>query len=322
MEIIVGAFVVMVFLGLGYFTIILSRETWFQKKYHMEVVFQNVMGLRDGDSVVVRGMPVGKVLSLHLQPDGVHVVLTLDQPLHPRQDCRLSIVTTSILGGRYLQLEEGSPNLPEMPLDKPLRGELPQNLMTDAAEAVSAIKKALVDGGIIDNLKKAIASINEIADRVNKGRGTVGRLLSEDDSLYTNLVATVESIKNVASRVEKGEGTLGKLLSSDDSLYTNLAATAVSLKEITGRLERGEGTIGKLLSSDDQVYKDLSATVASLKTVTERIEKGEGTLGKLTKDEAVYDEVKKTLVDVRATIDDFRENLPVTTFSSILFGAF
>ena len=76
-EVMVGAFVVMIFIGLAYFTIILSKETWFGTKHIREIRFEEVMGLREGDSVVVRGMPVGKVRELDLGEDHVRVIVAL-----------------------------------------------------------------------------------------------------------------------------------------------------------------------------------------------------------------------------------------------------
>ena len=321
MEIIVGTFVLMVFLGLGYFTIILSRETWFEKRYNWDVAFENVMSLRDGDSVVVRGMPVGKVKSLVLTNDHVQVTLSLQQNIRPHKDCKIQVISSSILGGMYLAIDEGkSPEI--IPEGTLLHGETPRNLMQDAAETIGEIKKALTEGGIIENFKKSLKEISDIAERVNQGKGTLGKLLSADETVYNDLSATVASLKTISTRLERGEGTLGKLLSSDDQLYKDISSTMTSLKEVTGRLERGEGTLGKLFSKDDQLYGDLSATAGSLKTITAKIERGEGSLGKMVQDDALYSEMTKAIGEARAAIDDFRENTPVVTFTSVLFGAF
>jgi len=126
----------------------------------------------------------------------------------------------------------------------------------------------------------------------------------------------------VAERLEAGQGTLGKLLSEDDTVYQDISATVASLKDVSERLNRGEGTLGKLLSSDDQLYDDLSGTVASLKNVAAKIENGEGVLGKLVNDDKLYQDIEATVGEVRATVDDMRETSPITTFSSIFFGAF
>lgn len=286
-EMIVGAFMVMVMLGMGYFTIILSREAWFRQQYEIEMVFDDVMGLREGDNVVVRGMPVGKVSSLELNEKGVHVIARLDEPLRMRTGYDITIVSTSILGGRHLSIDEGPEDGKELDLDV-YRGRKPGDLMTDAAELVGELRRELVDGGAIENLRRS----------------------SED-------------LQEMIGRVHAGEGTLGRLLSTNDTLYADIAATASALKEVAGRLERGEGVLGKMMSPEaDVLYTDLTETMASLKTITAKLEAGEGTIGQLMSDDALYEEIREAVNETRQAVDDFRETAPITTFSSIFFGAF
>lgn len=287
MEVVVGAFMVMVFLGLGYFTIILSRDTWFGPKYTLQVVFSHVMGLRDGDNVVVRGMPVGKVKSLKLAGDGVEITANLDQEVQIRKGYKMMIVSTSVLGGRHLAVDEGPASGEVLPAGTRFRGETPIDLMAEAAEVISEIKKGLTTGGVISNIQNIASQLSDVSTRLNAGKGTLGKLLSEDDTLYKDLSSSVASLKNVSERIEKGEGTMGRLLSSDDKLY-----------------------------------QDLTSAVASLKTIASQVEKGEGTVGKLINDDTLYEEVKKAVGEVRATIDDYRETAPIVTFTSIFFGAF
>lgn len=252
-EVIVGAFMVMIFFGLGYFTIILSKTALFAKKIQMEIVFGDVMGLRDGDGVVVRGMTVGKVQNLILKEDGVHVIAAIDEgkPVRMRDDYRITIVSTSILGGRYLDVYEGLKGH-EIEMSSIFRGQEPYDLMADAAALVNAARKTAVEGGMIENFKT----------------------VSED------------------------------------------------LKSISQRLHDGKGSLGKLLSEDDTLYNDLSATAASLRDITARIESGQGFLGRLMKDDGLYEDLRNMIDEARATIDDFRETAPVTTFTSVFFGAF
>jgi phospholipid/cholesterol/gamma-HCH transport system substrate-binding protein len=133
----------------------------------------------------------------------------------------------------------------------------------------------------------------------------------------------------ISTRLEDGKGTVGKLLSEDDTLYTNanltmeqLRLASADVQKIAERVEKGEGTIGKLLSSDDQVYRDLRDTVASLKTFSSDLSAQVGTLGRLIRDDGIYVKVEALVDEARATIDDFRETSPLTTFTSIFFGAF
>ena len=286
-EIIVGAFILTVLFALGYFTIIMSRETWFAQKFEIAIMFDDVMGLGEGDNVIVRGMPVGKVKVLDLKPEGVHVVALLDDPVRMREGYDITIISTSILGGRNLVIYEGPDDAEELELDI-YRGRKPSDLMTDAAEIVGTLRQELVESG-------AIAGFAE----------------------------TLHDLRKVVERVQGGEGTVGKLLSADDTLYNDLAATVASLKKLTERLEGGEGVLGKLMSPEaDALYNDMAEAMASLKVVSGRIEAGEGTIGLLMTDDALYNDLRDAVNEARQAVDDFRETAPITTFSSIFFGAF
>lgn len=287
MEVVVGAFVFMILLGLGYFTIMLSRDAWLRPAHRLEVIFDEVMGLRDGDSVVARGMPVGKVRDLILADDGVHVHCSLDQPLALRQGYKITIVATSILGGRHVSIDAGPDDHAPLPEDAVIRGERPYDLMGDAAQLISDVRKGLVEDGLIHDVQVA-----------------------------------AERFRAIMERVEGGEGSLGRLLSADDSVYEDVAAAVASLRTLTARLEAGEGVLGQLLSADNELSSDLAATLRALRATAERLESGEGAIGRLLNDDELYEEIRAAVIEFRATIDDLRETAPITTFTSVFFGAF
>ena len=322
-EVIVGAFLLMIMLGLGYFTIILSTTRMFSDKVEMNVTFGNVMGLRDGDPVVARGMPVGKVKSLELVPEcgGVYVTLNLDKTLDMHADYAITIAATSILGGRQLQIKEGSLDKPSVDMTV-FDGDDPYDLMEDAAAIVNEVRSGLVEGQVLDNISAASQDLSDIIARFSRGEGVIGKLLSADSTLYDDISSTVASARGIAAGLAKGQGTLGMLLAPDASLHKDLSATVASLRSLAERLERGEGTVGKLLSADETVYNDVAAMVASLRRVSDNLENGEGALPKLLNDPAVYEQVQATIDEVRGAIDDVRESAPISAFASIFFGAF
>lgn len=288
-EVVVGVFIVMVLLGLGYFTIMLSKESWFGNKEQIEVVFDDVMGLREGDNVIVRGMTVGKIKTMRLGADGVHVQVVFNPDINPqmKEDYRITIVATSILGGRHLMIDQGSAGGRNITDESYVySGKEPYDLIADASELMNAVRRGVVDGGIVDNFQETSVAMKEVAERLRTGKGTLGRLLSEDDQLYNDLSASIAALKKISVRVEKGEGTVGRLFGSDDKLYRDLAATVESLRKITSSIDQGEGSIGKLV-----------------------------------RDEELYLEIKSAVAEIRAAIDDMRETTPVAAFASIFFGA-
>jgi phospholipid/cholesterol/gamma-HCH transport system substrate-binding protein len=291
MEIVVGAFLVMILLGLAYFTIILSKESFFKERYEVKVRFPEVKGLRVGDNVFLRGMPVGKVKNLQLDCEeacrGVNVTMNLDMPVQIREGYAFRIVMTSLLGGQQLEIHEGLPDGAVLEMDV-YTGERPRDLMGHAAEIVAAAREELIEGDVFGRLRSVVEQVDEMVTRVNKGQGMIGKLLSEDDALYENLSTTVAGVRKVVDGLTAGEGIAGRLLAGDGG----------------------------------KVMDDLDAVMGSLRNIVEKVERGEGTLGRLVVEDAVYAEIEATIQEIRAAVDDFRETAPITTFSSIFFGAF
>ena len=292
-EVLVGFFMFIILIALGVFTIVLSRQNFLQKRYPVAVTFSEVSGLREGDPVFLRGMKVGVVKSTALDNSHVVVRADLDVPVQFREGYKVEVVASSMLGGKQLKIEEGSLSAQPVPEGSVIVG-------TDPTD-------------ILEELGAAVAGIREMTDQVSAGKGTLGMLI-KDDALYNNL-------RDVSDKLAKGEGTIGKLI-NDETVYTDLKSTMSNLQEVSGRLANGEGTLGKLLSKDDQLYQDISATMTNLRSITDKVGSGEGTLGKLVNDDQIYVEAQKLLKELRAAIDDMRETSPVTTFSTIFFGAF
>lgn len=327
MELIVGTVALMILLALSYFTIVVGRQAFWRKTYPMEVYFDSVMGLRDGDNVVIRGMTVGKIRSLTLVSNEVLVVSDLSRMLQMHRDYRIRVVFTSVLGGRQLEVSEGSADAPLLPPEARLHGDPPVDLIDDAAAMIKDVRNMINEGGVASNISATAANLSAISGRLKRGEGTIGRLLVED-GVYVQLQGTMTEasnalaqIKVVTTKLSQGEGTLGKLL-MDDRVYKDIEKTTANLRDVTDRVNAGQGTLGKLLARDDSMYLNLLATARSLSNITARVENGDGLLGKLIGDETLATNVQQTIQELRAAIDDFRETSPVVSFSSFLFGTF
>ena len=324
-EVIVGIFMVAVIALLGYFTIIISGvDVMFgRKRATATIAFRDVGGLKERDNVIYRGMKVGTVDKITLGQSNILVQVSVDDDVVLRKSCRVSVSALSLLGGNYLLLEEGTGE--PLPLATTVfHGEPPVDWMRDLGTIARNLSD-LTSGGsvknIVTNFEATAANLNTIVARVERGEGTVGKLLSSDNTLYTDLSNTVASAKTaatdistIAARVERGEGTVGKLLSTNDSVHADISATLVSAREalasvktvatnldlIVTRVERGEGTIGKLLSTNDAVYADLKASLANIRKVTDDLKDGQGLAGRL-----VYD--KKLGKDASELLDNLND---------------
>jgi len=277
------------FLGLALLavlTIALGRESFLSPRQTLVVHFQDVGGLRTTDGVLMRGMIIGKVRELRLEENRVVAEAVLDRPLALRADYRIEVKASSVLGGRFLHVYPGSEDAPALPAETRLYGSPTPDVAEAAGEVLREMNQWMSTGGLGTNLVGIVADLRALIAGVKEGRGTLGRLVT-DPSLYDQAQGVLSDTRVLVSRVKDGTGSVGRLLSDDETLYSNLVETVTAARNIAVQLESGQGTIGLLL-----------------------------------KDAALYEQGKAILDQVKAAVEDVREIAPISTFSSVLFGAF
>ena len=324
-EVVVGLFMVAVIALLGYFTIVISGvDIMFgRKRATATIAFRDVGGLKERDNVIYRGMKVGTVDRITLGASNILVQVSVDDDVVLRKTCRVSVSALSLLGGNYLLLEEGSGD--PLPLTTTVfHGEPPVDWMRDLGAIARNLSDLTSDGNIrsiVTNFEATAANLNTIVARVERGEGTVGKLLSSDETVYNDLSNTVASAKaaaanidTIAARVERGEGTVGKLLSTNDVLHADIRdalasakdaldtvkSAAANIDKISARVERGEGTIGQLLSTNDTAYADLKASLANIRKVTDDLKGGQGLAGRLVYDKKLGEDASQLLENLKS----------------------
>ena len=199
--------------------------------YGMTVTFNFAAGLGTSAPVRVAGVGVGRV-------DGIRVMYNekdkktyaevhawIQEGTKIEKDSIVTINTLGLLGEKYLEVLPGTPGSPILEKDGTLVGKDPV-LMEQ----------------VTDNLVKITDSVNVIVDRLKKGEGTIGKLLT-DDKVYNNL-----------------DTLLGRL----SGFSENFDSFAANLKGFSEKLNSNQGTVQKLLT-EDKIYKDLESFVSDIK---------------------------------------------------------
>jgi phospholipid/cholesterol/gamma-HCH transport system substrate-binding protein len=318
-EAVVGLFMVSVLALLGYFTIVISGVDVLsgRGRVPVRVAFEQVGGLKAHDSVMYRGTKVGTVDDIIVTSSNLVVVAEIDAGVVLRRTCRVTVCNLSMLGGNYLLLEEGEGEIVDASR-MILAGETPSDWMRDVSKIAKNLN-ALVSmpelSSMVTNLEAASASARVIAGRIERGEGTVGRLLGPDDALYddvraavTNANRLIANLDATAVKLRSGEGTIGKLL-ADDKIHRDLEEAIASFKSTCRSFDGG-----KVVESADRL-------LGNLNVVAERLRNGEGTVGKLIKDDRMYREVEGLVRDIRQMVDNYRDTTPISTFSSLATGA-
>jgi phospholipid/cholesterol/gamma-HCH transport system substrate-binding protein len=360
-EILTGIFVLAVVLLLGYFTIVISGNNLFQPKTENEytVAFENVGALKIQDPVFVRGLKVGNVQKMELRQDGVLVTFRMDKSVALREDYRITVGQTSLLGGTCLEVMPGMSNTLLVP-STALVGEHPGNLVadlnglvndlrdsfepTDLRETISnarvvsqelAVLTQRVNRGeglvgellapkspLEEDLKAIVSNLRTASDQLNVADNLVGKLLHTKDTAFDDLTATMQGIRMISERLVAGKGALGGLLSEDAELSQNIDAMIVNLRSFSEKLTAENSMVGQMLAEDSALISDLNATIENLNAITSTVAEGKGTIGKLVYDDTIAVETEAVIKDVRQIIDNLRDTAPVTSFTSIFFGGF
>jgi len=324
-EFIVGVFMVAVLALLVYFTIVISGVDLVlgREKTSARIAFRDVGGLKERDDVVYRGMKVGAVERIELGASNTLVTVRIDKSVVVRETGGATVAARSLLGGNYLLIEEGA-GAPR-PLETTLfPGEPPVDWMRDLgqiARTLNAVTSEASLRSIVSNIEETSENVNRIVARVERGEGTVGRLLSKDETVYSDVKAAVaqarrvvdkaersvdavtktfDSASAVAARVERGEGSLGKLLSKDETVYEDLKKSLANVAKVSERVERGEGTLGRLLAKDEALWRDLTNAVANVRATTEKMRTGKGLLARAFNDEAMAEDAAQLVANLKA----------------------
>lgn len=116
------------------------------------------------------------------------------------------------------------------------------------------------------NLRDIVTNTRNLTDNLNRvvseNREEVNQMIGRLNNASEKMEKTFTALNEIMDRINRGEGTIGKLV-EDERIFDNLNDTAASLREITDKINRGEGSIGKLVN-DDETVNNLNAGLKSI----------------------------------------------------------
>lgn len=333
----VGALVIasLAILAVGIFFI--SGEVGFlSRKYPLKVYFSTASGLRPGSQVRIAGIPVGAVdrirLSEFVEPErAVEVTLRVPRDYRDqiRADSEASLETAGLLGETYVNISRGNPQQPVVSEGGVLKSTEvvdAKQIMSNANDVITNLRalsarlnniteqiekgqgtvgKLIYDPGLYNRLNETTASVNRIVARVESGEGTVGKIL-KDETLYARTTASIDRLDKILDEVQHGQGSLAKFI-NDPSVYDNVNQLVARADTLVSNVNQGQGTLGKLVT-DPTLHNRLTETLDNIKVITERIERGEGTLGKLSTDPTMFNNLSESAQSLKEFLTEFRKN--------------
>ncbi len=241
--------------------------------------------------------------------------------------------------GRYLSLEEGEqeakklqkPFVPdEYKIKGTAEGELLQTLnalveengpgiarivsnlalvsdrLTQKDNVIGALINDPDTGSLIsdmaDELGRSARALHRILDRIDRGDGIAGELVSKSSELHDNLNSaarhangTLEQANVMLVNANAGKSALGVLVADDPVTSGHARSIVRDISMVTSDVVAGQGSLGKFVK-DPRFYEGAASTAENLGIITSNMITSKSAVGVLLNDE-------KTGAAVRSTVD-------------------
>lgn len=184
-----------------------NKRNLFSSTFGIYGQFKNVNGLNVGNNVRFAGINVGVVENITIVNDTtVRVDLTLNNTVRKfiKQDSRLSIGSDGLVGDKLIVISPGGATTTQIIKNG---GQLQTIAPFDVDKLIAKVT------GIADNAGTLIQNLASITGKVNRGKGSLGKLLN-NDKMANDLDATVKQAKTTMANVHKTTSTLNEDLTA------------------------------------------------------------------------------------------------------------
>jgi phospholipid/cholesterol/gamma-HCH transport system substrate-binding protein len=283
--------------------------------YTLIAQFKNLKELKAGDDVRMAGVKIGVVSDTRLTGRQAEALLLIEENVQVAKDTKATIAMAGLLGSNYVSLDLGTETAGFFAAGEIINSE-------DTPDLNSMIAQIGEIGRKID------AAIGQFSGAIGGEGGVGGGLFAKVEKLVDeNQVRIGEittNLQDITSKVNRGEGTLGKLI-NDPAGYERLLAAADEIRAaatetktfITGaqglidQVKSGEGTLGTLLY-DEESGANIKVVAKNLREISDKLNQGQGTLGKLINDETLFLDAQSTLRKVDRAVDGLADQGPIT----------
>jgi len=246
----VGAFVLVLMLGLAGFVIWLSQVTLQEETRQYRILFSgSVTGLQVGSTVRYRGIPIGEVTDISIPADNieqVEVIVDVEAEAPIKTDSFARLEFQGITGGVYVLIAGGSQDAPLLVAaseeDPPRIESEPstiQAVLDSLPEILAKTDQLMVQANVLlseENvaaLSGAIDDVKTITGALALQAPSLERVVDDIDSLVVNLDGLVEETRIDAARIsDQLSGLIAKLDRTTGSATGELEATAQDLREL------------------------------------------------------------------------------------------
>jgi len=293
--------------------------------YRLIAHFSNLKELKAGDEIRMAGVKVGAVGETRLSGRRAEAVFLIDRKVQVAQDATATIAMAGLLGANYVSLDLGTEGSGFLQPDNEIR--------TVDTPDLNKIVSQLGDIG-----KKIDGALSQFTGALgggeNGGPGLLGKIDKLVDENSTRIGQITTDLREIADKVNHGEGTLGKLINDPgayESLVSTLGEIRIAANEaktfigntqgIIDQVKSGKGTLGSLVY-DEEAGQNIKVVTHNLRLLSEKLNNGEGTLGKLINDDSLFKEAQGVMRKVDRAVDGLADQGPIGAVGAVAGALF
>ena len=240
----VGAAVLALVTGLAAFSAWLVKSGTDRQKASYEIYFEgSVTGLQEGSQVRYRGIPVGSIVEIGIDPgnvERVRTVVEIDDKTPITKDTIATLEMQGITGVAYVQLLGGTRDSPRLAADS-----------ADNAMPVIAARRSTLEQ-VFESTPALLAEAVEVADRLSG-------LLNKKN--VETLSAALENLRTFSDGLAANANGFGAMTSGVTETLKDVRIVASDLGDLTKDLR---GIAGKMDQGIEGVGNDLVGTLDEL----------------------------------------------------------
>jgi len=288
---------------------IFKRSNTYYAKY------TDAYGLMPSAAVLVKGMRVGSIKSLQIQPGGfILCTFQIDNDIHIPKSAKANIAGLDIMGTKGLQVEFGGGSNDYFMPEDTIPGGLNLGMMDNVMAKLDPV--TLKATSVLSNIDTITRKMNKIMGDED-GKQTKAKLNASLNELQVVLKNLTQTTNGVNDLIAQNKNSMSATMKSVESMTTNLNNNNGKINEILANTEKAT----KKLSDVEvkQMVDKLSSATEQLNSLMTKMNNKDNSVGMLFNDKKLYDNLSATTNSLNLLLADFRSN-PKNYVHMSLFG--
>jgi phospholipid/cholesterol/gamma-HCH transport system substrate-binding protein len=265
--IVVGLFVILGLIGMLVAAVWITGHRADQATARYDIYFEgNVAGLRPGNPVQYRGIPVGTVTDMRIDPENVERVLVtieIRASVPIKSDTRAVLALQGITGVAYVQLTGGTQDAPFLTSEEgqevPVIASVPPRLSELLDAAPELLERAI---GVVRQMEELLGPENQARveaslHNIETVTGTLADKTEEIDTILSEAASLAGELREAAAHAN---AILATVEGKAEPVMDDARATMAEARRAVGHLSVASEQFAAFMKENREPLSDFSTT--------------------------------------------------------------